>query len=156
MKLEHEQAKHKELEKIKLEQAKLEKGKLEKLLFNTLRTEEQTKQTKQEQAKHEELEQIRLEQAKLEKGKEKEQTIKWELIEKKWAEIQKGDSVEKVSNILGTPTSIRREGKKELWTYVYGLKEKRTLTFKKGFLEKIEIGESVLAKALIDLHGKKK
>ncbi len=153
------QAKHEELEKMKLEQEKARHAELEKIRLEL----EQAKQEELEkirleleQAKQEELEKIKLEQAKLEKGKEKEQTIKWELIEKKWAEIQKGDSVEKVSNILGTPTSIRREGKKELWTYVYGLKEKRTLTFNKGFLEKIEIGESVFAKALIDLHGKKK
>ncbi len=157
IKLELEQAKHEELEKIRLEleQAKhAELGKIKQELEQTKNEELEKIRLELEQAKYEELEKIRLEQAKLENGKEKEQTIKWELTEKKWSEIQKGDSVEKVSNILGTPTSTKREGKKEIWTYVYGLKEKRTLTFNKGFLKKMEIGENVLAKALIDLHEK--
>ncbi len=89
-----------------------------------------------------------------EKGKAP--SVQWGEIEKKWAQIKNNDSFKIVREILGPPTSLKRQGKdRELWVYVYGMKEKRTLTFNCGLLEKTEIGENVFAKALIDLHAKK-
>ncbi|MDR4504530.1 MAG: hypothetical protein MRK01_07025 [Candidatus Scalindua sp.] len=89
-------------------------------------------------------------------GKEKATSGQWEEVEKKWIQIKNNDSCKIVRKILGPPTSIKPlEENRELWVYVYGLKEKRTLTFNCGILEKTEIGENVFAKALMDLQAKK-
>ncbi len=88
--------------------------------------------------------------------KEKAPSTQWEEIEKRWAQIKNNDSCKEVEKILGTPTSIKQlVEKRELWVYVYGMKEKRTITFNCGYLEKTEIGENAFAKALIDLQAKK-
>lgn len=93
---------------------------------------------------------------KLVSKKEKAASGQWEEVEGKWLQIKNNDSCKMVKKILGPPTSIKHlEENRELWVYVYGMKEKRSLTFNCGILEKIEIGENVFAKALLGLQAKK-
>ena len=59
--------------------------------------------------------------------------------EKKWAKLQKDDSLGKIFCILGKPTSKKREIKnEEIWIYDSDPTIKRAITFHNGFLEKIE------------------
>jgi len=59
--------------------------------------------------------------------------------EKKWAKLQKGDSLGKIFCVLGKPTSKKREAKnEEIWVYDSDQTIRRAITFHNGFLEKIE------------------
>ncbi|KAA3607726.1 MAG: hypothetical protein D8M57_12080 [Candidatus Scalindua sp. AMX11] len=105
---------------------------------------------------NQELKQSMVQPQKVVGEREKAAGIKWEEIEKKWPQVKNNDSCKRVKKILGPPTSIKNlTENRVLWVYVYGLKEKRTITFKSGFLEKIQFGENAFAQALIDLQARK-
>lgn len=85
-------------------------------------------------------EQIRKEE--WEKWKKRGQAVKWKWKKNKWAKLQKGDSQAKTSSIVGKPNSVENEDKdsgQEIWIYDCGTEGKRIITFKDGFIEKIEV-----------------
>ena len=61
---------------------------------------------------------------------------------KKWATLKKGDSQAKVVSRVGKPNSSENDDEdstKELWIYECGSEGKRSITFKDGFMVKIEV-----------------
>jgi len=62
--------------------------------------------------------------------------------QKGWLTIQKGDSQSKITSIVGKPDYIEDENKdseKVTWVYDCGSEGKRAITFRDGFIEKIEV-----------------
>jgi hypothetical protein len=79
----------------------------------------------------------------------KKQFRKWEKQKKSFSKLQKGDNQAKVSNMLGEPNFIENKKKDSgqvTWTYDYGSKTRRVITFHNGFLEKMEIMSLVCPK----------
>jgi len=63
-------------------------------------------------------------------------------IQKAWSAIDKGDSQSKVASMVGKPNSVENEDEDSgqvTWIYDCGTKGKRIITFKDGFIEKIEV-----------------
>jgi hypothetical protein len=63
-------------------------------------------------------------------------------MEKNWATLAKGDTHVKVAGIVGKPNFVENEGgnsTQEKWTYDCGSGGKRSITFKDGFMVKIEV-----------------
>ena len=63
-------------------------------------------------------------------------------MEKNWATLAKGDTQVKVAGIVGKPNSVENEdgnSAQEKWTYECGSGGKRSITFKNGFMVKIEV-----------------
>lgn len=82
------------------------------------------------------------EQIRKEEKKKRRQTAEWKKKVRKLSILQKGDNQAKISNIIGKPDSIRKEEEEsgqEAWVYDCGLEGKRIITFKDGFIEKIEV-----------------
>jgi len=63
-------------------------------------------------------------------------------MERKWAALAKGDTQAKVASIVGKPESVENEGEdstQEKWIFECGSGGKRSITFKDGFMVKIEV-----------------
>jgi tetratricopeptide (TPR) repeat protein len=57
-----------------------------------------------------------------------------------WSKLQKGHSQARVEMSVGKPMLIEKKGTgQEVWIYNYGTEGKRIITFKNGFIEKIEV-----------------
>ena len=63
-------------------------------------------------------------------------------IERKLATLIKGDTQARVASIVGKPNSVENEDEDSgqvTWVYDCGSEGKRAITFKDGFIEKIEV-----------------
>jgi len=63
-------------------------------------------------------------------------------MEQKWASLIKGDTQVKVASIVGKPAFVENDDEdsaQEIWVYECGSGGKRSLTFKDGFMVKIEV-----------------
>ena len=77
-----------------------------------------------------------------ENRKKRRQVAKWKEKGKKLSKLQRGDSQAKISTVIGRPDSIQKEEEEsgqETWIYDCGTEGKRAVTFKDGFIEKIEV-----------------
>ena len=68
--------------------------------------------------------------------------IKSTTAAKKWATIKKGDSQAAIASLIGKPNSIQKkenDSERVTWIYDCGNEGKRAITFKDGFIEKIDV-----------------
>ncbi len=68
--------------------------------------------------------------------------VKKQKKKKIWLKIKKGDSQVTIASIIGKPDSIQKEedgSGREIWVYDCGTEGMRAITFKDGFIEKIEV-----------------
>ena len=80
--------------------------------------------------------------ARKEKKKKRRQTAEWKKKVKQLSKLQKGDNQAKISSAVGKPDSIQKGEDRsglETWVYDCGTEGKRSITFKDGFIEKIEV-----------------
>ena len=67
---------------------------------------------------------------------------KLKAMQKKWATLLKGDTQARVAGLVGKPDSVENEGEdssQEIWIFECGSGSKRSITFKDGFMVKIEV-----------------